>query len=169
MSSPLPTGRADARQDAFALLVVERIGHGRRHEAGATALAVIPRLASSFATALVMPIIAALEANRSPGGIAGDADDRSDRDDAAERASSSAWPQRASDETRFEVDPDHLLELLVLHAHQQIVRVTPALLTRMSSFPPSASTARGTSWSTAAPSERLHGSARDRRRVGAEL
>ena len=39
----------------------------------------------------------------------------------------------------------------------RLSRVTPALLTRMSSLPPSASTACGTSASTAAPSERLHG------------
>src|SRR5688500_11022433 len=41
----------------------------------------------------------------------------------------------------------------------KLSRVMPALLTRMSSFPPNASTACGTSPSTAAPSERLQGSA----------
>src|SRR3546814_18029584 len=39
----------------------------------------------------------------------------------------------------------------------RLSRVTPALLTRMSSLPPSASTARGTSPSTSAGSDRLHG------------
>src|SRR5437764_4649886 len=39
---------------------------------------------------------------------------------------------------------------------RRLSRVTPALLMRMSSLPPSASTAEGTSWSTAVPSDRLH-------------
>src|SRR6185437_4275516 len=42
---------------------------------------------------------------------------------------------------------------------RRLSRVIPALLTRMSSLPPSASTACGTSRSTAAPSERLQASA----------
>jgi len=42
---------------------------------------------------------------------------------------------------------------------RRLSRVTPALLTRMSSLPLSASTACGTNWSTAAPSLRLHGKA----------
>ena len=113
----------NARQDGLALLVIERIGHRRGHESGGNRVdgnvAARKLLRDRFGHAdqpgLRRDIIRLSR-------IAGHPDHRGDRDDPPE-ARLHHRPGRGAHqpERGLEVDPDDLLELLVLHPHQQIV------------------------------------------------
>ena len=90
---------------------------------GATALTVMLRLATSAASDLVMPIRPGLGGGIiALAGIAGGAHHRGDLDDAAPALFHHAAQHGARQaEGGGEIDRDHLVPFLVLHAHEEIV------------------------------------------------